>query len=277
METGPIRAAVIADTHGVLRPEVERIIETCDVVIHAGDFDNQMLYHKLNVNQPLYAVKGNNDRGWSGGLGELKRFEIGGVRFIMAHERSDIPSALPDIQVVIFGHSHMYYQQEINGRLWLNPGSCGYKRFTLPLSMAVMTIEDGRYEVETIWLEKGYGTPNAARAQVEKDKKSRYEKQQRRYRQKSGEQKSGEQRSGEEKTGEQKTQIQAGPGEDRDRLFLAAKILRLRNAGESRDWVVKNLGAGFEAAGMIYDICEKNPEANARQIVELLKNPAEIR
>ena len=77
----------------------------------------------------------------------MNRFEIGGVKFIMAHERVDIPSVLKDIQVVIFGHSHMYYQQEISGRLWLNPGSCGYKRFTLPLSMAVMTIEDGTYEV----------------------------------------------------------------------------------------------------------------------------------
>lgn len=55
METGPIRVAVMADTHGVLRPEVESILETCDVIVHAGDFDNQMLYHKLNVNQPLYA------------------------------------------------------------------------------------------------------------------------------------------------------------------------------------------------------------------------------
>lgn len=53
MERGPIRAAIISDTHGVLRPEVERILETCDVIVHAGDFDTQMLYHKLEVNQPL--------------------------------------------------------------------------------------------------------------------------------------------------------------------------------------------------------------------------------
>ena len=183
MEAGPIRVAVMADTHGVLRPEVERILETCDMVIHAGDFDNQMLYHKLDVSQPLFAVRGNNDRGWSGGLPNVKRFEIGGVKFIMAHERVDIPSSLQGVQVAVFGHSHMYYQQEISGRLWLNPGSCGYKRSTLPLSMAVMTIEDGAYEVETIWLEKGYGTPGAAMAQMEKTKVSRYEKQQKRYKQ----------------------------------------------------------------------------------------------
>ena len=54
----PIRAAVISDTHGLLRPEVERILQSCDVVIHAGDFDNQMVFHKLKIKQPLYAVRG---------------------------------------------------------------------------------------------------------------------------------------------------------------------------------------------------------------------------
>ena len=68
----------------------------------------------------------------------------------MAHERVDIPSVLKDIQVVIFGHSHMYYQQEISGRLWLNPGSCGPRRFHQPITMAVMTIEGRAYQVEKL-------------------------------------------------------------------------------------------------------------------------------
>ena len=278
METGPIRVAIMADTHGVLRPEVERILETCDVIVHAGDFDNQMLYHKLNVDQPLYAVRGNNDRGWSGGLGQVNRFEIGGVKFIMAHERVDIPSVLKDIQVVIFGHSHMYYQQEISGRLWLNPGSCGYKRFTLPLSMAVMTIEDGTYEVETVWLEHGYGTPGAATSQREKAKASKYEKQQKRYKQK---QAKGEGRADKAKgavkaaryggqPAARQEAVKPAPDQEKEYLFLIAKILRLRKAGESREWVIRNLGENFRLASTIYDICEKRPDSNARQILELL-------
>ena len=278
MEAGPIRVAVMADTHGVLRPEVERILETCDMVIHAGDFDNQMLYHKLNVDQPLYAVRGNNDRGWSGGLGQVNRFEIGGVKFIMAHERVDIPSVLKDIQVVIFGHSHMYYQQEISGRLWLNPGSCGYKRFTLPLSMAVMTIEDGTYEVETVWLEHGYGTPGAATSQREKAKASKYEKQQKRYKQK---QAKGEGQADKAKgavkaaryggqPAARQEAVKPAPDQEKEYLFLIAKILRLRKAGESREWVIRNLGENFRLASTIYDICEKKPDSNARQILELL-------
>ena len=278
METGPIRVAIMADTHGVLRPEVERILETCDVIVHAGDFDNQMLYHKLNVDQPLYAVRGNNDRGWSGGLGQVNRFEIGGVKFIMAHERVDIPSVLKDIQVVIFGHSHMYYQQEISGRLWLNPGSCGYKRFTLPLSMAVMTIEEGTYEVETIWLEHGYGTPGAATSQREKAKASKYEKQQKRYKQK---QAKGEGQADKAKgavkaaryggqPAARQEAVKPAPDQEKEYLFLIAKILRLRKAGESREWVIRNLGENFRLASTIYDICEKRPDSNARQILELL-------
>ena len=278
METGPIRVAIMADTHGVLRPEVERILETCDVIVHAGDFDNQMLYHKLNVDQPLYAVRGNNDRGWSGGFGQVNRFEIGGVKFIMAHERVDIPSVLKDIQVVIFGHSHMYYQQEISGRLWLNPGSCGYKRFTLPLSMAVMTIEDGTYEVETVWLEHGYGTPGAATSQREKAKASKYEKQQKRYKQK---QAKGEGQADKAKgavkaaryggqPAARQEAVKPAPDQEKEYLFLIAKILRLRKAGESREWVIRNLGENFRLASTIYDICEKRPDSNARQILELL-------
>ena len=278
METGPIRVAIMADTHGVLRPEVERILETCDVIVHAGDFDNQMLYHKLNVDQPLYAVRGNNDRGWSGGLGQVNRFEIGGVKFIMAHERVDIPSVLKDIQVVIFGHSHMYYQQEISGRLWLNPGSCGYKRFTLPLSMAVMTIEDGTYEGETVWLEHGYGTPGAATSQREKAKASKYEKQQKRYKQK---QAKGEGQADKAKgavkaaryggqPAARQEAVKPAPDQEKEYLFLIAKILRLRKAGESREWVIRNLGENFRLASTIYDICEKKPDSNARQILELL-------
>ena len=278
MERGPIRAAIISDTHGVLRPEVERILETCDVIVHAGDFDTQMLYHKLEVNQPLFAVRGNNDRGWSGGLPGLKRFEIEGVKFIMAHERTQIPGSLGDAQVVVFGHSHMYQQQEIAGRLWLNPGSCGYKRFTLPLSMAVMTIEDGTYEVETVWLEHGYGTPGAATSQREKAKASKYEKQQKRYKQK---QAKGEGQADKAKgavkaaryggqPAARQEAVKPAPDQEKEYLFLIAKILRLRKAGESREWVIRNLGENFRLASTIYDICEKRPDSNARQILELL-------
>ena len=254
MKQGPVRAAVMADTHGVLRPEVEQILETCDVIIHAGDFDNQMLYHKLSSRQPLYGVRGNNDRGWSGGLPGIRRFELGGVKFIMAHEITDIPSVLGDVQVVIFGHSHMFQMQEKNGRLWLNPGSCGYKRFTLPLSMAIMTIEDGAYTVETIWLEKG---AHGQEGQEPKKKpgKSRYEKQQKRYR---------NLRPKEETDTSEK-----------DLLFLIARILRLKKAGESNEWIAAQLEGEKEQIDRICEICDRKGTQDARKILEQWKQGAQ--
>lgn len=256
MAGGPIRAAVMADTHGVLRPEVEKILETCDVIIHAGDFDNQLLYHKLAAGWPLYAVRGNNDRGWSGGLSLIKRFEIGGLHFVMAHERTDIPSALKDAQVVVYGHSHMYQQQEINGRLWLNPGSCGYKRFTLPLSLAVMTIEGGSYTLETIWLEKGYGTPGEAIAQREKAKESRYEKRQKKYRQ-----------QGNAKTGKEAARTPEAEAGEKDRLFLIARMVRQKKAGSTAEWAAQNLCADTALVQAVWEISDRLPQADAREIL----------
>lgn len=251
----PIRAAIMADTHGVLRPEVKRVLETCDVIIHAGDFDNQMIYHKLSSDWPLYGVRGNNDRGWSGGLPLVKRFQLGDVKFVMAHERTDIPSVLGDTQVVIYGHSHMYQQQEISGRLWLNPGSCGYKRFTLPLSLAVMTIVDGTYSLETIWLEKGYGTPGDAIAQREQ-KASRYEKRQKAYKQKRA----------------QSQDPWAALPSQKDRLFLIARVLRQRQAGSTAQWAAESLNIGPELAEQIYKICEAHPGAQAKEVLKHLQD-----
>ena len=54
------------------------------------------------------------------------------------------------MQVVVFGHSHQYYEERIDGRLWLNPGSCGYPRFRRELSMAVLTVDGGAVEVRRV-------------------------------------------------------------------------------------------------------------------------------
>lgn len=296
MNREPIRVAVMADTHGVLRPEVEQVLSTCDVVIHAGDFDNQLLYHKLSVEWPLYAVCGNNDRGpWAGGLPTVKRFSIGGVKFIMSHKRQDVPSSLGDAQVVIFGHSHMYQEETVAGRLWLNPGGCGFKRFTLPLSLAVMTIENGSWTLETIWLEKGYGTRSAAIAQREKAKESRYEKRQKRYRQSRAAGAAGKKelgaggagRGGEATSGAagsssgvtaagaagshgkaEEANRSASPEPSRDELFLIARILRQHKTGGEPAWIAENLNAD---RSFVEDVCAaavRLHETDARRVWE---------
>lgn len=146
-----MRVAVLSDTHGVLRPEVMAVVETCDAVIHAGDIDKQEILDMLSMGRPIYAVRGNNDGEWAAGLASKLRFRLAGVEFVMTHNKKDLPWDLAGADIVIFGHSHKYSEEiREGGRLWLNPGGCGRRRFSQALTMAVLTLEDGRYEVEKV-------------------------------------------------------------------------------------------------------------------------------
>lgn len=140
----------MSDTHGLLRKEVMEIVDSCDVVIHAGDIDSQEIVDKLGERVSLYAVRGNNDIGWTNHLSSFLRFYLGGLRFYVTHVKENVPDGISDVDIIIYGHSHQYSQKEKEGILWLNPGSCGKSRFTLPVTMAVMTIDNGTYQIERI-------------------------------------------------------------------------------------------------------------------------------
>ena len=150
-----VKVAVISDTHNILRPEVIDVIKKCDAVVHAGDFAKESVLDELRKMGRVYVVRGNNDRDWAAGLRDTLRFEIGGVHFFMTHNKKDVDRNLEGIDVVIFGHSHKYFQQEIDGRLWLNPGACGRPRFGGELSMAVIKIDEekGLTAVEKIQIQ----------------------------------------------------------------------------------------------------------------------------
>lgn len=144
-----MRVAVISDTHGLLRPQVLEELERCACIIHAGDFDREDVLRELEEIAPVYAVRGNNDW-WGRDLPRTLTFELEGVRFTMAHNRNDVSWRLTGVQVVVFGHSHQYCEERLGGRLWLNPGSCGYPRFRKELTMAALELENGRFRVERI-------------------------------------------------------------------------------------------------------------------------------
>lgn len=146
------KIGIISDTHGLLRPEVLEILKDCKYILHAGDVNKDEILDKLRAMGNLYVVRGNNDKDWAENLRTSLRFTIGGVSFFMVHNKKDVDWELGDTQVVIFGHSHKYFEKEIDGRLWLNPGSCGRSRFGGEVTMAVMTVEDGSYQVEKIIL-----------------------------------------------------------------------------------------------------------------------------
>ena len=149
-----MKIAVLSDTHGLLREQVKEMIGECEAIIHAGDTNSQKILDQIAAagqkNVPFYVVRGNNDKEWAKGIPETLEFELNHVKFFLVHNKKDIPEELGDIQIVIFGHSHKYSEEEKEGRLWLNPGSCGKRRFHQPITMAVLTLEDGKWSVEKI-------------------------------------------------------------------------------------------------------------------------------
>ena len=147
-----MKIAILSDTHGLLRPEVAEQLKTADAILHGGDINKQSIVDELRQYAPLYIVRGNNDKEWAADIPHDLTVTLDGVTFYMVHNKKDVAWELGDTQVVIFGHTHKYFEKMIDGRLWLNPGSCGRSRFGGEVTMAVMTVEDGKYQVEKIIL-----------------------------------------------------------------------------------------------------------------------------
>ena len=133
---------MISDTHNLLRPEVADIIKSCELVLHGGDISGPDTLEKIrSLSGNYYVVRGNNDRDWASDIPYTLEVELYGRKFFMTHKKKDIPSDV-EADVVIYGHSHRYAQDYINGTLYLNPGSCGPRRFNQAITMAVLTVPD---------------------------------------------------------------------------------------------------------------------------------------
>lgn len=146
-----MRVGILSDTHGLLRSEVKEVLRTCDVILHGGDINRETIIKELEELAPLHVVRGNNDKEWAEGMPEELSFSLEGVSFYMIHNKKEAsPEAVSDPDVVLYGHSHRYDERIIDGTLWLNPGSCGPRRFHQPITMAVMTLEGGTYQVEKL-------------------------------------------------------------------------------------------------------------------------------
>ena len=149
-----MKVGVIADTHGLLRPEVVERLRGCDAILHAGDVNRPELLDALRAIAPLHVVRGNNDKEWAEGLPRSLTVELDGVRILMIHNKRELPRELGDAQVIVFGHSHNYFEQTFDGRLWLNPGSCGKRRFDQEISFALLHMDGGAWRVEKIVLKQ---------------------------------------------------------------------------------------------------------------------------
>ncbi len=148
------KIGIISDTHGLLRPEVEEALWGCEAILHGGDINKQEILDRLNRIAPTYVVRGNNDKEWAKKLPETLSFVLCGIGFFMVHNKKYIPKGEDDlkgIDIVIYGHSHKYEQKYESGRLFLNPGSCGPRRFTQPITYAMLTVgDDGAYRIEKV-------------------------------------------------------------------------------------------------------------------------------
>ena len=143
------RIGVLSDTHGKLREEVVEILRECDVILHAGDINTPRVVESLREIALLYVVRGNADKEWAADLPERLSEEIFGLRIFMVHNKKEIPGDTAGYDLVIYGHSHKYEERETENCFFLNPGSCGPRRFSQPVTMAVLEVEEesGKFRV----------------------------------------------------------------------------------------------------------------------------------
>ena len=146
----PMKLAILSDTHGLLRPEVTEHLKTADAILHGGDINSQSLVDELGRYAPLHIVRGNNDKAWAEGIPRHLSVTLDGATFYMVHNKKEVPADLTGVDAVVFGHSHKYVQEEKDGVLWLNPGSCGPRRFHQEITMMMAEITDGTIRVEKI-------------------------------------------------------------------------------------------------------------------------------
>ena len=145
--TRAVRVGVISDTHGLLRPEALAALRGSDHIVHAGDIGALEVLTALGAIAPVTAVRGNNDRArWADDVPERTTLAIGGVTIYVVHEVADLRRhpAPPGARVVVSGHSHKPALTERDGVLYVNPGSAGPRRFTLPIAVAELRIAGAR-------------------------------------------------------------------------------------------------------------------------------------
>ena len=145
---------VISDTHGLVRPQVIEALAGVEMILHAGDIGKQEVLDTLQQIAPVVAVRGNNDKGeWAESIPEWEVVEIGNVSIYMLHDVKEIDiSPAGSFQVVVSGHSHKPSVEERRGVLYVNPGSAGPRRFTLPVSLAHLRVNGKKVEANIVEL-----------------------------------------------------------------------------------------------------------------------------
>jgi hypothetical protein len=151
-----ITIGLISDTHGLLRPQALAALQGSDAILHAGDIGDRAILDRLAEIAPVTAVRGNNDMSdWAWRIPETADLRIGGITCHILHDLAllEIDPVAAGIQVVVSGHSHRPLSRRDKGVLYINPGSAGPRRFTLPIAVAKLRVTDGEIADELIDLQ----------------------------------------------------------------------------------------------------------------------------
>jgi putative phosphoesterase len=152
------RLGVISDTHGLLRPSALDALAGVDRILHAGDVGRSEILERLRAIAPTVAVRGNIDTSpWGRTLPETDVVDVDGRLIYMLHDRGalDLDPRAAGFAAVVFGHSHRPEATETQGVLYLNPGSAGPRRFSLPITVARLTVTATSLTPEFIELPAG--------------------------------------------------------------------------------------------------------------------------
>jgi uncharacterized protein len=148
-----MRIGLVSDTHNLVRPETLDALRGVDHIIHAGDICRHGVLDALASLAPLTVVRGNNDIAEDVvHLPEHVRIELGGATIHVVHDIADVPLKLDGIDVVVTGHSHKPLIEQRGAVLFVNPGSAGPRRFRLPVSLALLEIDEGRIDARIVQL-----------------------------------------------------------------------------------------------------------------------------
>jgi len=137
---------VISDTHGLLRPEALAALRGVEHILHAGDVGDIAILEALRKIAPVTAIRGNVDV--SGACAKLPAtdvVELGDKLFYLVHSVHDldIDPVAAGVAMVVSGHSHKASVKVRDGVVFFNPGSAGPRRFSLPVTVGFVTVEDG--------------------------------------------------------------------------------------------------------------------------------------
>ena len=150
---------LISDTHGMVRGSVRDALAGVELILHAGDVGGHEILDELELIAPVLAVYGNTDASVDPRLVAAIDREIGGLRVHVSHGHelgSPTPEKLLErypADVIVYGHTHKQLVVRAGGRLVVNPGAAGARRFKLEPSVARLTIVDGRADVELVPLD----------------------------------------------------------------------------------------------------------------------------